>query len=126
MSILTSVREYVATKLATYKDTKANSAVRQELAAIQDLLRSTNETPIKQEWFSVKDKLPEPYCNVLVYRKSKLNGVLTDFISIGHLPNSNRWCHDDYFGFHTYTVKEDFFEYELVNVSHWQYLPSPP
>ena len=55
------------------------------------------------EWFSVKEKLPEPYVDVLTYRAK--NG----YFEVAHRLKSRWWC-----------------ESRRNHVTHWMPLPEPP
>ena len=53
------------------------------------------------EWISVKDRLPEPWTEVLVWRGSEYPIVSSEVTSTG------LWCH-------------------FFNITHWMPLPEPP
>lgn len=53
------------------------------------------------EWISVKDRLPEPWTEVLVWRGPEYPIVSSEVTSTG------LWCH-------------------FFNITHWMPLPEPP
>ena len=59
------------------------------------------------EWISVKDRLPEKYTEVLVYRRD-LRGYECE-IDFGQLCSDGTWLYDD-----------------IYDVLYWMPLPDPP
>lgn len=63
------------------------------------------------KWISVKDKLPDPIVDVLVYDKKEEKVLLTFLVQ---LSQNEPWWHHNCFNVNSNTV------------THWMYLPDPP
>jgi hypothetical protein len=67
----------------------------------------------KNNWISVKDRLPEPDVIVLVTDGENVDVSLCQLTYCGDDPNEKTWFNRFYFG-------------HFGNVTHWMPLPEPP
>ena len=66
----------------------------------------------KQEWISVKDRLPKSNQEVLVYRGGHIGDLMNVYIYVGN----DKW--EDEYGYWSVTDDE--------GITHWMPLPEPP